>query len=122
MNIEKKLLDNNIDFKEIEYDEDIKIYKLGKLKPHNIAVLYSPNNTFKIDRELMFYLSNQNEIYSFWLINKNVNDMFYLEFINKENWLQTSFNRSNKEEIYFGKIILNHKLKEKDILIKLKNY
>lgn len=122
MNIEKVLINNNIYFKEIEYEDEIKVYKVGKLKPMNVVVLFSSSNTFKMDRDLMFYLSNQKENYSFWLINKKEKGMFYLEFTNKNNWIETSFSRSEKDEIYFGKIVLNSRLKENEILLKLLKY
>ena len=120
MNIEDKLTESKIYHRLIEeYDNDTKIFKVGVDNPTNVVVLLSNSNTFKIDRDLMFYLSNQREKYTFWFINKNEGTMYYLEFLSNNNWLESSFRRSDKEIIYFGKIVLNHKLEESAILSKL---
>ena len=122
MNIEEILLNNDIRFKEIEYEEEIKVYKIGLLNQINVVVLFSNSNTFKVDKDLIYYLTNQKENYSFWLINTKDNEMFYLQFNDKNNWLEMSVNRSTKEKIYFGKIVLNHKLNQNGILQKLLSY
>lgn len=122
MNIEKILLNNDIGFKEIEYEDEIKVYKIGLLNQMNVVVILSTSNTFIVDKDLIYYLTNQKESYSFWLINIRDKEMFYLEFNDKNNWLETSANRSSKEKIYFGKIVLNHRINEKGILQKLLSY
>lgn len=117
------ILENNmILFKKQNYDEYTKLYKLGNKKTINLAVISGNINTFKIDRDLFYYLSNQKEMYCFLLINKVKKEIFYLEFRNKINWLNSSFETSDKDELYFGKIVLKNKLSEQQLIEKLKKY
>lgn len=111
---------NSIKYKVQEYDDDIYIYKVENKA--NVVVISSTTSIFSLDRELFYYLSNQNKLYSFVLMNSQDDKVFYLEFRDKINWLNSSFERSDKEELYFGKIVLNNQSNMENIIQKIKKY
>ncbi|WP_373600501.1 hypothetical protein [Paraclostridium bifermentans] len=110
MKIDKILKNKNIPYKVQEYDDYINIYKVGNSKLINIVTMIEKGNVFKIDSDLFYYLNNQKEPYSFLLIDRLENKFYYLDFKNKNNWIKSSFERSGKDEIYFGKIVLNNRI------------
>ena len=106
-----------IEYKFQEYDDEIDIFKLkGKL---NFVVIKNESNTFKIDEDLFYYLDNQGVPYSFLLDNTADRSMYYLNYKMISNWLKDSFERSEKYEIYFGKIVFNYKLEIDELKVKL---
>lgn len=122
MNINEILNDMGIKYKEQEYDDYINIYKLGNQKSINLITMMEKGNIFKIDSDLFYYLDNQKELYAFLLIDRIDKKYYYLDFKDKRNWLKSSFDRSNKDEIYFGKIVLNNKITKDNLIIKLQSY
>lgn len=122
MKIDKLLKDIGLNYKKEEYDDYINIYKIRDKKNLNIITMVEKGNIFKIDSDLFYYLDNQKELYSFLLIDRVGKSYYYLDFKNKMNWLKSSFERSNKEEIYFGKTVLNNKITENNLKIKLETY
>lgn len=122
MNLAKLMEMNNVVYKEKEYEPDIRLFKVGSNEPTNVVEMHSPNSTFKIDRDLFYYLSHQKEDYSFCLVNEKEGKIFYVEFKNKNNWLKSSFERCDKEELFFGKIVLNNKVDCTELLERLKRY
>ena len=97
-----EILDNkSIPYKFQEYDDYINIYKVGTSKTINLVTMTEKGNIFKIDNDLFYYLNNQKEL---------ENKYYYLDLKNKNNWIKSSFERSGKEEIYFGKIVLNNRI------------
>ena len=122
MDFAKFLKENKIAYKEKGYKPNIKLYKIGEKKPINVAAIYNSNNIFMVDRDLFFYLNNQKENYSFLLFDTSEKKTYYLEFKNKTNWLASAFERTNKEKLYFGKVVLNYKTNEVELMKKLKQY
>ena len=120
MLLNKELDQNKIQYKIQKYDSNIYIYKIPNKA--NIVTITAKTNIFLLDRDLFYYLSNQNEMYSFVLKSKDDNQIYYLEFKNKISWLNSSFETCNKEELYFGKIILNNKSNIRTIIDKIKKY
>jgi len=119
MLINKVLNDNKLSFQCQNYDPNIYIYKIEDRI--NIVTIRSKSSAFSIDRDLFYYLSNQKLIYAFILKNEISGKIFYLEFYNKNNWLNSSFERSNKEKLFFGKIVLNNQSDIKQIINRIKN-
>lgn len=120
MLLNKELNRNKIQYKMQEYNPNIYIYKIPNKA--NIVTIIAKTNVFLLDRDLFYYLSNQKEMYSFVLKSIDDNQLYYLEFKNKTNWLNSSFETCDKEELYFGKIILNNKSNIKTIIDKIKRY
>ena len=67
-------------------------------------------------------MDNQPELYAFILVDKVANQYYYLDFKMKNNWIKSSFERSGKDEIYFGKIVLNNRVTQDKITEKLSMY
>ena len=107
MIVQNILNNSNIKYKLQEYDDNINIYKIGTTKVINIVSITENGNVFKLDEDLFYYLDNQPELYAFILVDKVANQYYYLDFKMKNNWIKSSFERSGKDEIYFGKIVLN---------------
>lgn len=122
MNLAKLMEMNNVVYKEKEYEPNIRLFKVGNNEPTNVVEIHSPSSTFKIDRDLFYYLSHQSENYSFCLVNETEGKIFYVEFKNKNNWLQSCFERCDKEELFFGKDILNNRVHSTELLDRLKRY
>lgn len=122
MKIEEILNEENIIYKTQEYDDNTKIYKIGYSKKINIVTIKEKGNVFKLNIDLFYYLDNQKDLYSFLLTDLDKNQSYYLEFKEKNNWIKSSFERSRKEEIYFGKIVLNNRINMNGLKNKLKYY
>lgn len=94
--------------------------EITKIKPElNIVTIFGNDNTFTIKRDVFNDIDKLEEKYAFCLINKREEKIYYLEFKDKNNWLKTSFERSNKEELYFGKIVLQHRITVNDLIKKI---
>ncbi len=65
-------------------------------------------NVFSLDRDLFYFLDNQKKPYGFILNAVKENRIYFLEFNKKINWLSMCFNSCDKENLYFGKQILNN--------------
>ena len=122
MIVQNILNNSNIKYKLQEYDDNINIYKIGTTKVINIVSITENGNVFKLDEDLVYYLDNQPELYAFILVDKVANQYYYLDFKMKNNWIKSSFERSGKDEIYFGKIVLNNRVTQDKITEKLSMY
>lgn len=122
MIVQNILNNSNIKYKLQEYDDNINIYKIGTTKVINIVSITENGNVFKLDEDLFYYLDNQPELYAFILVDKVANQYYYLDFKMKNNWIKSSFERSGKDEIYFGKIVLNNRVTQDKITEKLSMY
>ena len=122
MIVQNILNNSNIKYKLQEYDDNINIYKIGTTKVINIVSITENGNVFKLDEDLFYYLDNQPELYAFILVDKVANQYYYLDFKMKNNWIKSSFERSCKDEIYFGKIVLNNRVTQDKITEKLSMY
>ncbi|MDF2892079.1 MAG: hypothetical protein K0R80_2446 [Clostridia bacterium] len=118
-NLQNLMREKGIEYKFQEYDSNVYLFKVGNEKKINIITMEENSSTFKIDRDLFFYIDNQKEMYAFLLINTAEDKTYYLEFLDKNNWLKTSFDRSDKESIFFGKIVLQHRVNIEEILLKI---
>ena len=111
-----------VPYKKQNYETNIEIYKVENKKNLNVVVILGSTSTFKIDRDLFYFLDSQSLLYCFVLINRTDSGLFYLEFKNKNNWLKSSFERTDKDELFFGKIVLNHRISERDLIEEVKKY
>lgn len=109
MGLETILKKNYIKYKKIDYEKNISIYKYID-KERTVVNILQNNGEFIIDRDLFYYLDNNKEQYSFVLENLSNNKIYYLDFKSKINWLKSSFDRTEKGQLYFGKIVLNNEV------------
>jgi len=54
------------------------------------------------------------------LRNSCDNKVFFIEFKDNNNWLYSSFERSDKEKLFFGKIVLNNESNLDKVIEKIK--
>lgn len=120
MQIKSTLEAASIQFKESEYNDNCIIFKLLGVNPINLVYMESRSSIFSIDRDLFYYIDQQKLNYSFLLRNKEKEEFYFLEYKDKKNWLSSSFERTDKDEIFFGKIVLQKKIKLSEISKKLK--
>ncbi len=114
------LKNNNIKFIEHTRMDKAEITKISS--EWNIVTIYSNSNTFTIKRDLFYYIDKLDEKYAFCLINKKEEKIYYMEFKNKNNWLKSSFDSCKKDELYFGKIVLQNKVTTNSLIAKIKKY
>ncbi len=117
MGLKTLLKELEIEFKEIEYDDHASIYKLNSKV--NLVCMKSKSSAFSIERDLYYYLDNQKLEYHFLLINRNENKYFLLPFNKFSKWLKGSFDSCDKEEIYFGKVVLQNEIKANQLTTNL---
>lgn len=91
-------------YKYIRINNNNTIYDLFNKK---LLIIESQSSTFRLLRTTFMKIL-QSENYAYLLINRNTNELFYIEKYN--DWMKVSFERSNKEELYFGKEILQRKI------------
>ena len=117
MDLKKIFIDNGFEIKEQKYNKNIKIFKINN--KINLVNIIDKTSSFKIERDLFFYLNSQTVSYAFILENENGNKIFYIHFKDKRNWLASSFDTTDKKELYFGKIVLNSQIEKDDLVNKL---
>ena len=117
MNIKNILKKENIEFKEH------KLKKLSYLvfKNDTILVLINNNkNVFKIIRDDFNVLEEELLNYDFCLNDLSSNQLYYMKIKEPNNFIRKSFSYTDKNEIFFGKEILQNKINEEELLIKIK--
>lgn len=119
MTIENILKDIKADYKYIEYNDDSGVYKLSS--SINIVCIENNKNIFSIERDLFYYIDNQKIDYHFVLVNKRDKKYFFLPYNKFSNWLRGSFDSCDKDEIYFGKIILQNEIDYNNLKTKLES-
>lgn len=117
MEIKRLMKEKNISFNNQEYDDNTTLFKIEK--KINLVRIEGKTSTFSLERDLFYYLDNQKIPYSFLLINSMDKRIFYLDFKSKKNWLSSGFERSDKENLYFGKIVLNNQCDLETVMKKI---
>lgn len=118
MDIKDIIRKSNITF------EEKKIKNLNYLIFENetILVLIKNNkNTFKITREDFEELEQELLDYDFCLIDNSKNQLYYMKIKEPNNFIRKAFEHTEKDEIYFGKEILQNKITDADLISKIKN-
>lgn len=115
--LEEILCNKKYDYKIQAYDKRIKIVKIKNKV--NLVFYKSKKNSFPVEEDLFFYINEQTIPYAFLLINDSNNKIFFMNYPKKENWLSNSFERSGKDEIFFGKIVLQNEIKKSVIQKKI---
>ena len=117
-----------MDIKNLLKNENI-IYKVNKVGNTRIfefdnetllIVIINNKNQFKICRKDFYKIDNLLLPYAFCLIDSSKDEMYYVLVKEPNNFLRKSFENTNKEEIYFRKEILQNKIKENELIEKIK--
>lgn len=116
--IVKKILDKNNIHYQLKQIKNVRIYELDD---EVLLVTISNNkNVFSINRRLFYEIDNKLLPYSFCLEDTSTNNLYYIKIEEPNNFLRKSFESTNKDTIYFGKKILQHRIKENELIVEIK--
>jgi len=117
MNVKDIIRKNKITF------EEKKLKDLNYLIFENetILVLIRNNkNIFKIIREDFDELEQELLDYDFCLMDNSKNQLYYMKIKEPNNFIRTAFDHTEKDEIYFGKEMLQNKITEDELINNIK--
>lgn len=120
MNIEKLLEDVGLDFKLIDEEKNIKIFKI----PNKLLMCFisQKGNKFLFERDIFDYL-NGNPLSYCLLLEDNLQSKYYYIPLRKDvNWLKSCFEGCNKDCIFLGKQVLNSQISSDELKKTLKKY
>ena len=118
MNIDKLLEENNFKFKKIKIGKNIELFEFEN--ETMLIIIRSSNNVFKINRKDFYKIDDRLLPYNFYLINEVENKTFYITIKEPANFLRNAFENSLKNEIYFGKDVLNNKINNENLIEKIR--
>lgn len=117
MNINKIIKRANISFKER------KLKRLSYLEFENetlLVIIKNNKNVFKITREDFEKIESILLDYDFCLIDTTMEQLYYMKINEPNNFIRKAFDSTKKDEIYFGKEILQNKITEQDLITRIK--
>ena len=103
--------------------EEKKLKKLDYLMFENetiLVIIKNNKNIFKITREDFDELEQELLDYDFCLIDNSKKQLYYLKIKEPNNFIRTAFEHTIKDEIYFGKEILQNKITEDNLIENIK--
>lgn len=116
--IEKILLQEKIDYKKIDEEQNVKLFKISS--KYHLLYLNSKGNQFLLNRDFFEYLDANNLPYAILLHNLKGNKYYFLELKKDYNWIKSCFASCDKDDIYLGKQVLNCFIDETSLRLKLK--
>ncbi len=117
MNIERIIEKEKIKYKE----KKLKFLSYLIFENKTILVIINNNkNIFKIVRSDFDYIEQELLDYDFCLVDNLRNQLYYMKIKEPNNFIRKAFDSTAKDEIYFGKEILENKVTEEDFLEKIK--
>ena len=117
MNVKDMIKKANINFKE----RKLNFLTYLIFENETMLVLIKNNkNIFKITREDFNDLEQELLDYDFCLIDNSKNQLYYMKVKEPNNFVRKAFDSTKKNEIYFGKEILQNKITEDDLTKKVK--
>ena len=112
MNVKDMIKKSNINFKE----RKLNFLTYLIFENETILVLIKSNkNIFKITRDDFNDLEQELLDYDFCLIDDSKNQLYYMKIKEPNNFIRKAFDSTTKNEIYFGKEILQNKITEDDL-------
>lgn len=116
-----------MNFKEIlektnlKYKYTKKYIEYAEFENETIAVVIkSKSNVFKIKRNDFFLIDNMLLPYIFILIDTKKNEKYIYKVKEPNNDIRYAFDYSEKDEIYFGKQVLQNKKSDNEIIEEIK--
>lgn len=118
MNIEDILKKLGMEFK---INKEKNKYEWIELENESIVVIIkNKGNVFKIDRKFFYKIDDLLLPYIFILIDTNSGKKYCMKIKEPNNFLRNAFENSSKDEIYFGKQVLQNEMEDKKILDEIK--
>lgn len=114
----KQIFDkNNIHYK-LKYNK--KNMCIFEFDNQTLLVLIKNNkNIFKISRNDFEIIEEILLDYDFCLLDITKNELYYMKINEPSNQIRNAFNSTDKDEIYFGKQVLQNRISEKDLIKKI---
>jgi len=98
-----------------------KTFEYIEFENESIAiVIRNKTNVFKINRKDFFEIDNMLLPYIFILIDEKTKQKYIFKIKEPNNEIRNAFDSTQKEEIYFGKQILQNKITDQEIIEELK--
>lgn len=85
-----------------------------------LVIIKNKTNIFKINRKDFFEIDDMLLPYIFLLIDESTKQKYLIKVKEPNNKIRHAFDSSKKDEIYFGKQILQNKKKDEEIIEELK--
>ena len=85
-----------------------------------LVIINNNKNIFKIHRDDFEYIEQELLDYDFCLVDNSKNQVYYMKIKEPNNFIMKSFDSTKKNEVYFGKEILQNKIDENDLIKKIK--
>lgn len=106
-----------VDYKLVEQEGNIKIIKIAK----RVQLFYmeSKNNQFEMERDYYEYLDGHSMPYVLLLFDLSAKRYYYIAFNKSNNWIKSCFDSCEKDKLYLGKQVLNCRITEDELVIKL---
>lgn len=87
-----------------------------------IAIIIMNNkNVFKIDRKWFYEIDDMLLPYIFVLIDKSQNQKYCMKVKEPNNFMRNNFEHTSKNELFFGKEILQNRITDEKLIEELKN-
>ena len=111
--IEKILKKYKITYK-IENKNNISIIEFQDEKM--LVVIRNKTNVFKINREVFYYIDDKLLPYAFCLLDEYKHKIYLIKIKEPQNSIRKAFERTTKDEIFFGKEVLQNEISEKTLI------
>ena len=85
-----------------------------------LVIIKNNKNVFKITRNDFEYIEQELLDYDFCLVDNSKNQIYYMKIKEPNNFIRKSFDSTKKDEVYFGKEILQNKIDENELIKKMK--
>lgn len=86
-----------------------------------LVVIKNNKNIFKIVRSDFEHIEQELLDYDFCLIDSSKKQLYYMKVKEPNNFIRKAFDSTEKNEIYFGKEILQNKITEKQLIEMISN-
>ena len=117
MNIKSIIDKNGIKYKE----KKLKFLSYLIFENETMLVIVENNkNIFRIIREDFENIEQELLDYDFCLVDNSKNQIYYMKIKEPNNFIRKAFDSTEKNEIYFGKEILQNRIIKEEILLKIK--
>lgn len=118
MNIKSIIDKNGIKYKE----RKLKFLSYLIFENETMLVIINNNkNIFKIIRSDFEYIEQELLNYDFCLIDSSKKRLYYMKITEPNNFIRKAFDSTEKDEIYFGKEILQNEIAEIQLIEMISN-
>lgn len=106
-----------VEYKLVDEESNIKIIKIA----NRVQMFYmeSKNSQFEMKRDYYEYLDGHSMPYVLLLFDTTAKRYYYIVLNKSYNWVKSCFDGCEKDKLYLGKQVLNYRITEDELVIKL---